>query len=99
MNDLMNTRQPRLVSISLVQALLSGDPQALEDLTYDNRQKFLIEHKYPYDKVPTVSLATSATDMAMSLLKATVDYVQMRYGVESDGCVSLPDAVIPGSDF
>jgi hypothetical protein len=93
----MNFNQPRQVSLKIIQALLSGDPQSLLDLTYDSREKFLSTNKYPFKLVPTVSLATCANSMPLSLLKPSVDYISLKYGVPSDGCVTQSDAIIPGA--
>lgn len=96
MNDLLHTGHRRRASLSVVEALLAGDKAALEDLSYSARREFLSKHEYPVAQIPTISLATSANDMRVSLLKATVDYVKFRYVEQSDGCVSLKDAFIPG---
>jgi hypothetical protein len=93
----MHTDHRKRASLSVVEALLAGDRAALEDLSYDVRKRFLTEHRYPVNLVPTISLAASADNMRLSLLKPTVDYVKFRYSEPNDGCVSLKDAYIPGS--
>ncbi len=46
--------------VQLFGSLLQGDMQALEDLTYDKRRKFLAKYTFPHD-LPTLSFHTEAS--------------------------------------
>ena len=63
------------------------------DLSFSARQEFLERHPYP-QCVPTLCVAT-CDRRPSSLLKPTIDYVAVRYGEYSDGCVCQADAILP----
>src|SRR5207237_134800 len=74
-----------------------GNPESLEDLTYDQRQSFVRAHPYPSD-IPTLAIG-STSESPLSTLAATTGLMSARYGVKSDGLVAAPDAEIPGTNI
>ena len=58
---------------------------AVLDLSFSARQEFLKHHPYPRS-VPTLCVAT-CDRRPSSLLKPTIDYIAVRYGEYSDGCI------------
>ena len=94
-HDLANTDLQLSVAVSALERLLRGSRHAVLDLSYDNRQAFLEQHPYPSDAVPTLCVA-SCEKRPSSLLKPTIDYLALRYGEWSDGCVCQADATLPG---
>ena len=88
---------PRLRNLTdgFVRNVWGGSPESMRDLTYTNRRAFIEANPYPTD-IPTVSLATSRTSFG-TVMRKTMLYLQMRYGLGSDGLVVREDAVIPGS--
>ncbi|XP_023526845.1 uncharacterized protein LOC111790226 isoform X2 [Cucurbita pepo subsp. pepo] len=57
LGDYVNVR--KLMEI-LICKVMKGDMQALEDLTYDRRKKFLMQHQLP-EELPVVSFHTEAS--------------------------------------
>lgn len=101
-HDLAQTSVQRQIAFALVEKLVGGSFNAVNDLTYTSRRAFLKEHPFPASAIPTISLATCLNTKLGKLdftgLKPMIDYVHARYGGTcSDGCVSRRDAVIPGS--
>lgn len=88
---------PRLRDLTdrFVKSVWSGSPESMKDLTYDSRRAFLAAHPFPED-VPVVSLASSRTSFG-TVMRKTLVYMQMRYGLASDGLVVPKDALVPGS--
>lgn len=77
-SDLLQSDSIKQLALSVVDRLLSGDRAALADLTYNARRQFLDKYHYPVEEIPTISLATSASDMSTSLLRGSADYVTVR---------------------
>jgi hypothetical protein len=99
-HDLSQTEVQRTLAKTVMQGVTGGSFEAVTDLAYDKRRAFLAKHPFPSDKIPTISLATCVEDTTAltGLLKPMIDYISVRYeGTCSDGCVTLEDAVIPGS--
>ena len=70
---------------------------ALHDLTYAARQKFVETHPLPnFGKLPLVSFHSS-TESPTSAFFLTARYVRRRYEEPSDGMVACRDAEVPGS--
>ncbi|KAH9562706.1 hypothetical protein CY35_05G086000 [Sphagnum magellanicum] len=57
--QIADTGTRRLMEV-LICKLIKGDMQALEDLTYDKRRKFLAKYTFPHD-LPTLSFHTEAS--------------------------------------
>eukprot|EP00965_Chrysotila_dentata_P171245 5651144-Pleurochrysis_carterae.AAC.3 len=57
-------------------------------------QDFIKRHPYPLDRVPALCVA-SCDRRPNSLLKPVIDFLALRYGEWSDGCVCQVDAVLP----
>jgi len=103
-HDLVQTEHQSHIVSTLVEHF-GGKYDAIADLSYDSRQKHINQYPFPVSRIPTISLATCDARQFTyfkkqelnSLLKPVIDFVNVRYGVCSDGCVVLEDAVIPGS--
>jgi triacylglycerol lipase len=74
---------------------LGDDPEAVQDLTYEDRRAFVTAHPHPQE-VPTLCLASSRSDWR-SIFAAPAGYLRERYDQASDGMVAPDDAVIPGA--
>eukprot|EP00308_Calcidiscus_leptoporus_P024380 CAMPEP_0119374074 /NCGR_PEP_ID=MMETSP1334-20130426/28824_1 /TAXON_ID=127549 /ORGANISM="Calcidiscus leptoporus, Strain RCC1130" /LENGTH=602 /DNA_ID=CAMNT_0007392025 /DNA_START=72 /DNA_END=1880 /DNA_ORIENTATION=- len=95
-HDLSHTQVQRNLALSYVlEKLLRGCKHAVLDMTYSARQDFLERHVYPLERVPTLCLA-SCDRRPNSLLKPIIDFLALRYGEWSDGCVCQSDAILPG---
>lgn len=68
--------------------------ETLYDLSYEGRQAFLKEHRYP-SEIPTVAVATTSPGVHSPYLAPT-QYIRRRYGWENDGMVTKEDAFVPG---
>jgi pimeloyl-ACP methyl ester carboxylesterase len=93
-NDLLESTLAPLAR-GTVSTLFGGDENALMDVTYASRKRFLADHPYPPD-VDTVALATSRFS-PRSLLSPLEQYLKLRYGAASDGFLATEDQVIPGA--
>ena len=101
-HDLTKTQVQQKIASTLMKRLVGGSFEAVTDLTYSNRQKFLASHPFPAHKIPVISLASCVHSQvgklnSLSLLLPMIDYVKLRYNACSDGCVTQQDAVIPRS--
>ena len=74
---------------------LGDDPEAVGNLTYQDRRAFVSAHPHPQE-VPTLCLASSRSDWH-SIFAAPAGYLRERYDQASDGMVVPDDAVIPGA--
>lgn len=95
-NDLVKTSFQKSLALGVLERLLRGSKHALIDLSYDARRAFWASHSYPLQKVPTICLATCER-RSCTLLKPTVDYINLRYGELSDGLVCTQDQILPGA--
>lgn len=97
-HDLAHTRVQRSVALELLERLLRGCRHAVLDLSFSARQEFLERHppKTFLECVPTLCVA-SCDRRPNSLLKPVIDFVALRYGEWSDGCVCQGDAILPGA--
>lgn len=95
-NDILSAHNRRAVSSAFIEKVLNGDPISLTGIMYHERQRLAKLYPFPLGAVPTISVATYETSFR-SLLKASIDYVQLRYNEKSDGCVATNDAIIPGT--
>lgn len=93
-SDARRTRLWR-AAVGGVTRLLGGTPRAYWDMTYQ-RRRALLARIPQHSPVPTVSLVTVCAQ-AGPLLERTRRYLLDVHGVESDGFVPAPDAIIPGS--
>tara|TARA_B110001452_G_scaffold17662_1_gene14356 strand:+ start:198 stop:1637 length:1440 start_codon:yes stop_codon:yes gene_type:complete len=94
-HDLANTDLQRNLAVGALEKLLRGSRHAVLDLSYDSRQAFIAQHPYPAADVPTLCVAC-CDKRPCSLLKPTINYLALRYGEWSDGCVCQVDATLPG---
>ena len=77
-------------------AVLRTHADALHDMTYAARQKFVEAHPLPsFGELPTVSFHSS-TDSPTSAFFLTARYMHRRYHEASDGMVACRDAEVPG---
>ncbi|KAK3286400.1 hypothetical protein CYMTET_6045 [Cymbomonas tetramitiformis] len=95
-NDLVKTSFQKSLALGVLERLLRGSKHALIDLSYASRRAFWASHSYPLQKVPTICLATCER-RSCTLLKPTVDYINLRYGELSDGLVCTQDQILPGA--
>jgi hypothetical protein len=94
-HDLANTSLQKGIALGVLERLLRGCKHAVLDLSYTARQEFVQQHPYPIARVPALCVAT-CDRRPCSLLKPVIDYVALRYGEVSDGCVCQSDALLPG---
>jgi len=94
----LQTGNRKTVVDAMIREILHCDPIALYDTTKEARQKFLLEHPYPKEEVPTLSFVSTAENLDRSFLSFLYKYVKTRHG-ENDGLVGMNDGIIPGSDF
>ena len=95
-HDLANTSLQKSIALGALERLLRGCKHAVLDLSYTARQEFVQRHPYPAARVPALCVAT-CDRRPCSLLKPVIDYVALRYGEVSDGCVCQTDALLPGT--
>eukprot|EP01130_Rhizamoeba_saxonica_P001861 TRINITY_DN11688_c0_g1_i1.p1 TRINITY_DN11688_c0_g1~~TRINITY_DN11688_c0_g1_i1.p1 ORF type:complete len:498 (-),score=99.43 TRINITY_DN11688_c0_g1_i1:51-1544(-) len=89
----------RSIVKTAIRTIVGCDPVALGDLTQNHRKKFLEQYPYPISEVPCISFVSTLHDeVGNSNLKWMYRYVKKVHGHENDGVVSVPDAVIPGSN-
>jgi len=93
-HDLVHTNIQKSITLGAIEKLLRGCRHAVLDLAFHSRMEFLQRHPYPRHRVPTLCVAT-CDRRPSSLLKPTIDYVAVRYGEYSDGCVCQADAILP----
>ncbi len=87
------------VTRAAVTHVLKGDMKALEDLSYASRRKSMKRlGTVDTRRLPTVSFLSQCgtNTTAMSPMRA---YVEKKYGLQSDGAVTLLDAKFPGAPF
>ncbi|CAM0874287.1 unnamed protein product [Alopecurus aequalis] len=77
----------------LVSKVLKGDLQALEDLTYERRKEFLLQHPLP-PEVPVVSFHTEAS-ITPSVLTALSHVAHVELPVAADGNPARIPVVMP----
>jgi triacylglycerol lipase len=94
--DIEADRHIASAASAFIQDILAGQPAALSDLTYSARQAFVRQNPYPNVHVPTVCIG-SASHAPLAATALAADYIELRYGVPSDGLVCPEDTVIPGT--
>ena len=79
--------------------LKGSSQQALQDLTYSNRQKWFNQYNGELTSEITDKIFSVATheDRWTSGLGVTTKYMKQFYNVNSDGLVPLPSQYVPGS--
>lgn len=95
-NDILSAYHRRAVSSVFVEKILNGNSHSLIGIMYSERKKWIAAHPFPLGAIPTISVTTYESSFK-SLLKASIDYLSLRYGELSDGCVAVKDAIIPGT--
>lgn len=76
--------------------MLGGEVDALAEVTYMKRMEELKAFPYPAEVAPVLTFA-SKTERSSGALEPLASHMRRKYGVETDGLVSLDDAHLPDS--
>ena len=97
-HDLANTSLQKSLALGALERLLRGCRHAVLDLSFSARQEFYERHEYPRHAIPTLCVAT-CDQRPCSLLRPTIEYIALRYGEWSDGCVCQADAILAACPY
>ncbi|KAF0974731.1 hypothetical protein FDP41_006205 [Naegleria fowleri] len=98
-NDISEYGASKIALLSiLVEEILGGELQAIEDLSYENRKRVIEEYPYNNETFPCISVS-SHYQAPSSLLYPAISYLNMRYHVKNDGMVITMDGYIPGCKY
>ncbi|KAG2378331.1 hypothetical protein C9374_008474 [Naegleria lovaniensis] len=98
-NDISEYGASKIALLSiLVEEILGGELQAIEDLSYENRKRVIEEYPYNNETFPCISVS-SHYQAPSSLLYPAISYLNMRYNVKNDGMVITMDGYIPGCKY
>ena len=86
------------MALGALERLLRGCRHAVLDLSFSARQEFYERHEYPRHAIPTLCVAT-CDQRPCSLLRPTIEYIALRYGEWSDGCVCQADAILAACPY